>query len=222
MPITCTVGKNGQIYYFRDGKRISTQDAMKVSDPSLICDSNKKVAKAKASAKSKKVTSDKKPAKKAKSTKAVSLNSALTTVATKNNTVIESPPIVLGETFYIWDMPKKTINGDKIPFPREYVGKIVGEKLVDKALIQKLYAENKLGEKRASLYYAPLKTHEALQEMINTDTSNWDSSNWQYFYTFVYPWIVESVHPLEYYAGVRNQAAKKKVEKALIASHIFA
>ncbi len=221
MSTVCTKGKDGRLYYFRDGKRISAAEVKKPK-PAKSCKlsaaaKEEKTAKAKAkkrAAKAKKRTPVKPQAAKPKKAKTLKPKAPKTRIPAKPKVakpkkekaapmprspvkpkaVIPKAPKPV-EELYLWDLELLLIPVNRhLLIPNHHIGYIRSDQLRDKAYIHSLY--QKYGLQPNTLVYVNQKTHEALKE-VEQERSSWDVARWDTFITFIYPSLSQEINILK-------------------------
>jgi len=169
MSTVCTKGKDGKLYYFRDGKRVSSSSVQE-----------------KVKCKLSKATAPKK-----------SIPPKTPTPPVKASAKKERPePIVKPKKqVYLWAMGVVAIpDGRTIVVPTRYIGEMAREQLKDKAEIGKIYHKEKLLEN--TLAYVDEKENAAIAEFLR-ESKMWNTSLWNTFINLIYPNLSKKIHVIK-------------------------
>jgi hypothetical protein len=186
MTITCTLGKDGRKYYFKDGKRVSKKQTTKSKS---VC----KKSAAKKKDKSKTTNSKKTAIRKVKVIKVV--KKVATTKPIKHVLIIDDSPVKKASPkkaspkniVYVYNMINKKIGDDYYRVIGDAIASGERENLRQKEVRDQLYRDfKKYGLKRGDLVYITPK-HKNAVETYRELRHNWDSAQWRVWLRYGQP-----------------------------------
>ncbi len=193
--VTCTIGKDGKKYYFKEGKRI-TQTKVKKDVSCKKAIATRVVAKKPVKAIATRVVA-KKPVKKAIAKKAMIKKA----VAKKPAKMVSMAKKIQSQPIYIWEVKSYKINGKSINIPDKYYDfeERYGFKpdirdIDTEAKINKLY--NELDAKKSKLVWMFEDTHKSISS-FQQQRLTWNKEQLE-AYLKMYPLYVQSyVFPIK-------------------------